>query len=152
MDAYQLKQWETINADVEKNGGVDELMKDPIKVEVLDTPQAIFRAGASTKEAHGKTWICATNNLPDYLQREIIARGFTPTCYYFIAVREPIGGQAGGGGNIQFICNPYAHDDGVFFRVTVGCRHTMEGTQLGNCYWSYKCTKCDYHYKVDSGD
>jgi hypothetical protein len=152
MDAYQQKQWEAINAVVEAGGGVMELLKDPIKVEVLDTPQAIFKAGASTKEAHGKTWIIPQRDLPEYLERELLARGQKRHDYYFIAVREPIGGQAGGGGNIQFICNPYAHDDGVFFRVTVGCRHTMEGTQLGNCYWSYKCTKCDYHYKVDSGD
>jgi hypothetical protein len=36
--------------------------------------------------------------------------------------------------------------------VTLGCEHKFTDKLLGNCYHEYKCQKCTYGYRVDSGD
>jgi hypothetical protein len=33
-----------------------------------------------------------------------------------------------------------------------GCEHKFTGRTAGNCYNIYTCTKCTYHYDIDSGD
>lgn len=34
----------------------------------------------------------------------------------------------------------------------LGCLHTFIGRNAGRCYTIYTCTKCGYHYDIDSGD
>lgn len=34
----------------------------------------------------------------------------------------------------------------------IGCKHVFVHKQLGRCYNEGRCAKCDYYYRVDSGD
>lgn len=36
--------------------------------------------------------------------------------------------------------------------LSVGCEHEWKGGQAGRCYYTYRCTKCDCGYEVDSSD
>lgn len=69
-------------------------------------------------------------------------------------MRPPHGGQEGGGNkNLMAIIMPTdnAYTGGIV-TVEVGCDHRFSARNLGRCYNEYRCTECDYYYRVDSSD
>jgi len=53
--------------------------------------------------------------------------------------------------NVRVIFEP-SWGDTTISEVEWGCKHEMETVEKRNCYYEGRCTKCGYHYGVDSGD
>jgi hypothetical protein len=72
--------------------------------------------------------------------------------WYYIA-KIPLSGQLCWKGNpnrrLVFGQRPSV---GVLIVAEVGCDHDMSQVRKGNCYAEYACSKCGFHWGVDSSD
>jgi hypothetical protein len=102
-------------------------------------------------------WHLSTEDFPEEAKKSLIDNSRSNTLFnsYTVMIAYPeIGGQSGGGGsNVSIIVLPYWGDpDGKIVEISVGCKHEMHTTKLGNCYYKYTCSLCGFNYSVDSGD
>lgn len=144
---------------LEALGGFDEaLANHVVKVKVIESQYDAFSLAMRCAQVpDAPKWWLETSSLPDEAKEALLmnSRLHTLSSSYTAMIAYPeIGGQSGGGGkNLSIIVLPYWGDpDGTIIEISVGCKHEMQTTRLGNCYYKYTCSLCGFNYSVDSGD
>lgn len=138
-----------------------------VSIHMPTSRKDIFRHGVlcGTATAHGYGTV--RQIWRDQIPREVsehllhtlwnghIERG-TQTIYWMIA---PPPGNAGSGGpyNMLGLIEPQfhwktGHVEFTGMRIEIGCKHEMQGRNLGNCYNESRCQKCGYYFRIDSSD
>ena len=157
--AQMQKRW--MSEFIDEMGGLDNaLMTHVVSVEECksqsDACAAMRQVYQSAKDP--VKWHIDSKILPLAAREFLMKSSRTPercwSSYHGFLFFPPPGGQSGSGNhNVTLLIEPYWGDpDGKYVSIEMGCAHEFKQRQLGNCYYSYTCTKCDYVYKVDSGD
>ena len=147
-ETYAQLVYRTISESVKDAGGFDAASKAPVlsSIKKITTPTDIFELGMDFGLRKGPEW---SNISPSDLHAEIAK----------LIVEDPTYARGAysantslGGGNVRVALTPYRFNEGPVIVFEIGCTHDMHTTQLGNCYYRYTCSKCDYSYSIDSGD
>lgn len=110
--------------------GVPDLER--VRHTVHTKAQAIFQAGTAVEGS--RVWSKTLKHWV-YVRR-------APTPGQIVKVSSP---------NIQVIVEPQWSDDELTV-IEYGCTHDFETVAQRNCYHEARCTKCGFHYGVDSSD
>jgi len=144
---------------LEALGGFDgALANSVVRVRVIETQYDAFSLAMRCAEVpNAPKWWLESSLLPEEAKNALLANSRRRTLsnsYTAMLAYPEIGGQSGGGGsNVSIIVLPYWGDpDGKIVEISVGCKHEMQTSKLGNCYYKYTCSLCGFNYSVDSGD
>ena len=146
---------------LDEMGGLDNaLLTHVVSVEECKNQIEAVEAMSHVHQSamHPTQYNVDSKSLPLAAREFLMKSSRTPercwSSYHGFLFFPPPGGQSGSGNhNVTLLIEPYWGDpDGKYVSIEMGCAHEFKQQQLGNCYYSYTCTKCDYVYKVDSGD
>lgn len=105
-----------------------------VKRTTCDTIEGAFRLGAATERGTTRLWSSALGEWVVWVPPQPPGQSsFVPSP------------------NIVVIVTPRWRATEVA-TLEFGCTHTMESVVRRNCYYESRCTKCGYHYGVDSSD
>jgi len=147
-ETYAQMVYRQIGEKIQEAGGFDAAAKTPVlsSIKKITTPTDIFELGMDFGSRQGPTW---SNIAPSDLHPELAKLILEDPTYKRGAYSA---NTSWGSGNVRVALNPYRFNEGPVIVFQVGCTHDMNTTQLGNCYYKYTCSKCDYSYSIDSGD
>lgn len=142
---------------VREAGGMPKMLQNGFNARVSSKTLELMAFGKRVAEVQMPTFVEKTSDLPAEVRELLVSAAGSEQVGAEVTInlmRPYHGGQEGGGNsNIVAVIMPrnFLYAGGVV-TVEMGCDHTMTGRNLGRCYNEYRCTKCDYYYRVDSSD
>lgn len=140
---------------VREAGGINKVLATAFKIKVEKRGDEIMALGALNERSQLPTYVQRLSDLPSIIAEHLTALGAEKTTTVVVRLMRPFhGGQEGGGNSnlLAVISTRAANVGGGVVVAEVGCDHKFAGRNLGRCYNEYRCTECDYYYRVDSSD